>query len=548
MPPRHTRAVTACSVHAALAIATTWPLALDWRTRIPLGAENVATVPEFNLWTLRWNAERLAHGFRGYWDAPIFWPTKGTFARSEAQPLTGLLYALLHPFGGDVGAYNLTLWSLLVLNGLALTLLARRLGATFVPALLAGALGQTLAFVFNELGVLQLAPLFPLWLLLERLVAYHRAPSAARLGAAGAWLGVMALVSGYYALFTALALLVIGPLLVAGRRSSLRLLAELAIAAVVAATIAAPFSLAQRANTGGETWSDETVLANSARPLDWIQRDGATVPVPWARERAGGTALFAGGILLGLATLGVVVSTRRRDQRLVIGCLGAVTVLVLVSFGTRVRWGDVAPYTFLRDHVDGFDRLRSPFRAAAIAHAFIAVLAALALAWMWRRPAGRILAVAFVVGSVVETIHWDQPTATVPDVARFDWVQWLHDAPEGAVAMVPFPGSGSVYDYEATTIAMLAGLEHGHPLVNGYTGLFPETYRQLRAVMQSFPDRASIAQLGKHDVRYIVVRHDFALYAVTTTALPELGYDLAFAGDVRDVWVTRQPSSPATTP
>jgi len=32
----------------------------------------VPTVPRLNLWTLWWNSERLLHGYRGYWHAPVF--------------------------------------------------------------------------------------------------------------------------------------------------------------------------------------------------------------------------------------------------------------------------------------------------------------------------------------------------------------------------------------------------------------------------------------------------------------------------------------------
>jgi len=32
----------------------------------------VPTVSRLNLWTLWWNSERLLHGYRGYWHAPIF--------------------------------------------------------------------------------------------------------------------------------------------------------------------------------------------------------------------------------------------------------------------------------------------------------------------------------------------------------------------------------------------------------------------------------------------------------------------------------------------
>ena len=52
------------------------------------GSSQVATVPLFNLWTIWWNADRLRHGLKDYWDAPIFYPERDTFAFSEPQPTT----------------------------------------------------------------------------------------------------------------------------------------------------------------------------------------------------------------------------------------------------------------------------------------------------------------------------------------------------------------------------------------------------------------------------------------------------------------------------
>jgi hypothetical protein len=550
---RTRRATIAIGAHVTLALVSTWPLVLDWRTRLPLGAEGVGTVPYFNLWTLRWNAERIAAGFRGYWDAPIFWPLRGTFARSEAQPLTGLVYALWHPIGGDVGAYNLTLWTLLTLNGLALTLLARRLGAGFGAAVLAGALGQTVAFVGNELGVIQLVPLFPVWLVLERLVAYRDRPGWRRLAGAGAWCAVLALTSGYYALFLGTALLVVGPILV-GRSRPLWLLArDVAIAGLVALAIAGPFLLAQQHQTTAEGWSTETVTALSARPGDFVRHDPATVDVPWAFTRDGGQALFAGGVVALLAAIGVGAGVTHRP-RVVATLLAGAIVMFVVAVGLRLRWGDLAPYALLRDHVPGFDRLRSPFRAGALVQAFVVVLAACGLAWLWRwrRPAGRILAVALTCASVVETVHWGQPTIIVPSVARFDWVQHLAVAPDGPVVMIPFPEDGGVEAYEDTTIAMLAGLEHGHPLLNGYTGLFPQAYRDLRADMSYFPDDYDLRVLRDIGASYVVLRHDFARYSESNDWLERYGWTRTLRGTARDVWrapaTTSAPSSPPTSP
>ena len=77
--------------------------------RIPIGQEPSATVPFFNVWSLTWTAQRLPHLLHGWWDAPIFWPSHGTYASSELQPLTGLGFALLRPAVGPAAAYGLLL-------------------------------------------------------------------------------------------------------------------------------------------------------------------------------------------------------------------------------------------------------------------------------------------------------------------------------------------------------------------------------------------------------------------------------------------------------
>jgi hypothetical protein len=67
----------------------------SFSTRLPIGTEPCRTVPMFNLWTLEWNVQSFNNGTlywsQEYWDAPIFFPAKDSFAMSEAQPILGLL-------------------------------------------------------------------------------------------------------------------------------------------------------------------------------------------------------------------------------------------------------------------------------------------------------------------------------------------------------------------------------------------------------------------------------------------------------------------------
>ncbi len=172
----------------ALAVWGTWPLGRHFLTAISQGTEGVATVPLFNLWTLWWNADRLAHGLAGYWNAPIFHPAERTFAFSEPQPphmAVAPLFWLTGHLGFAVNAYQLLS---LTLNGLLGAWVCRLLLApTTVDAatsgtdlvgteasnaatnrwetcgrdvapLLCGGMLVLLPYVHWQLGVLQLGP------------------------------------------------------------------------------------------------------------------------------------------------------------------------------------------------------------------------------------------------------------------------------------------------------------------------------------------------------------------------------------------------------
>ena len=56
------------------ALVSTWPLVTRLGDGLPIGREPVATVPWFNLWSLRWTAATLPDRFSEWWDAPIFFP------------------------------------------------------------------------------------------------------------------------------------------------------------------------------------------------------------------------------------------------------------------------------------------------------------------------------------------------------------------------------------------------------------------------------------------------------------------------------------------
>ncbi len=498
------------AAYAAVAVALTWPLAANLTARLPLGAEPTATVPQFNLWTMQWNGDRIARMLAGYWNAPIFHPTRGAFALSDPQPLTGVVGAGLHlVVRNHAAAYGLVLLLALVLNGLGAMRLAEQFGVARGAAWLAGVLAVAMPFVFHELGVLQLVMVFPFFF---ALVALHDLGTAPTIGAGarlGIWTGVAFLTSEYYGLFL-LVVLAVGIPLVLGRRLGERVVVGALLATLGCVTLlAAPMLLPQAHFTSRYRWTTETVTENSAELADYGSIDsdalGASF-VPWLRSDTG-EHLSPGTGLEVLAVVGFAVAWGAGRRRWAVFLGGGALLAVVLSLGLHLELGRFAPYSVLRDHLPGFSRLRSPFRFAVVTQVLMVGLAAFALGrfWSWRGRTGRIVATVVVAIAVAEVLFVPAPLARpLPDFAAAGWVRYLRAHPGGAVAMVPFPATNAVEDYEPTTEAMLAALEHRHPIVNGYSGFFPAQYFDLQDEMQAFPELGTVS-LRERGVHWVVI-------------------------------------------
>jgi len=534
------RAVTSAAVRArvlvplyvALAAVVTWPMPLHMGASLNYGAEPVATVPLFNLWTLRWNEIAIGDLFRGYWDAPLFHPTTGTFALSEPQPLTGLVFAPLAFLSSNpVLAFNLVLLAALTLNGIAGRRLARTLGARPVAAAVTGALAVALPFVAAQLGVLQLVMVFPLLLLIDAVLRWAAAGGRRRAVEIGLWLAVAFLTCGYYGLF---AVVVIGPsALVLVRRTWLtraRAL-DLVVMAAVFAVLALPFLVPQARITADYSRSEETIESLSADTSDFLRLPAGAAGVdvvPWVQDPAGGHALYPGTVLLAAAVAGTVVAARRaaadptatdRNRQPTFLLVGLM-VAHLLSLGLNLSLGGWQPYQVVRRVVPGFESLRSPFRADVLSQLFALALASYALdaAWGWLRAPARAeripRAAALALGAAVVVLAVAE-TGVTPgrlrpvDAGTPDWAAYLDDHPPAAapavVAFMPFPADGRAGSYEGTVDDMLAVLDTGDTTVNGYSGLFPASYDTLEVAMRDYPSDTADALLAQYGVDVIVV-------------------------------------------
>jgi hypothetical protein len=494
--------------------AATLPLGPYLFSAIPLGTEREATVPLFNLWTLWWTADRLMRGFANYWNAPIFHPNPGTFTFSEPQPLTGLLVAPLWSLGVPLALiYNLALLLLLTLNGVFAYRLSRALDATPAAALVAAILTITLPFVAKITGVLQLTALFGMLWTLEGTLRFGQTGSTRWAAWTAAGFVATYLTCQQYALMFAPFAVAAGLLALAQQRFSRGALLRLGIAGLAAMAIV--LSVALPALTihrqMGLSRSEDIVQALSARPGDFFTRpENAIVPLPTAvpSDTAG---LFPGLLLALLAGYGIWIGVRDPGlRRWTIFLAASAVAAIVLALGLNLSIVGWRPFATLRAIVPGLDGLRSPFRFAVIMQLCLPILAALALSQQRElMQTGRFALLAVGLLAALENLSFQPALTAVPPTVRASWTNWLAAQPATTVvAHIPFPAGTHVSDYEIETWRMLGQIRHHKPIVNGYSGYFPQavaptgqiipTYNRFQLAMaEQFPDRATLCTLNK---------------------------------------------------
>jgi hypothetical protein len=124
--------------------------------------------------------------------------------------------------------------------------------------------------------------------------------------------------------------------------------------------------------------------------------------------------------------------------------------------------------------------------------------------------------------AVAENVSVPARLVQVPSSTRTDWADWLRAQPEGTVvAHVPFPAGLHVSDYEVDAWRMFAQIDHQKPIVNGYSGNFPQARTPLGLVVpiytrfqlamtQQFPSEQLLCIMDRSlDVNTLVVDQEW---------------------------------------
>jgi hypothetical protein len=482
----------------ALAVTHTWPIA-SAPARLSLNHNADAQLCE---WTLSWIAHTLpAHPSRLF-DGDIFAPEPNTLTYTDPMLVPAVVAMPVRWMGGSpVLAFNLAMLAGLTLTAWVTWWGARQWTGSDSAALVAGALAAFNGHLLTRLPhiVAAYAWTIPAGIVLvdrlmddvrrRDLILFAFAVTATAV-TSPYWLAQLAIVSGA------------GIVLAAWRR---RWRSAVSIGGAAAAGLAAagPVLLpyARLAATG------------VSRPLSSVEQFSATLSgylssvshlhAGWTRMfyRDDVNVWFAGVAALGLACVGIVSVLRRPDTR-----RRGVMLIAIAAAGIVLSLGPATfIYRWLYEWVLPLRGLRAAARFGylyLIAVAYAAAVGTAALQRRVRSPrAAHAIAALVLLGVSIEV--WSGPIKTVP----FDGVpaiyQQIAQAPDPVrLAELPFyPAEGIFMNGEY----VLNATAHWRPLMNGYSGYIPDSYREAADRLWYFPEQRAFDALRDAGATHVMV-------------------------------------------
>ena len=494
---------------ALLAAAHTWPLVTAPHR---LSRHDNGDVM-LNEWIIAWVQRQLPRDPRHLFDGNIFYPARGTLAYSEPLIVPALMSAPVRWLGGSpVLAHNL-----LVLAGLALTALAAFLVVYEWTGDRLAALVAACALGFNTHMLVRLAHVQALHayglalalLATDRILTRGRTRDAVWLAC---WLATLAYTSGYLFVFAAVMI----PVAVLARpgdwiRRPLVVLPRFALASLLAAAAILPLYLGYRR---------VAVEQGFVRTLDQVAEYSATL---WSYAASAGRlhfytwseglftteieAYFPGVAALALAVGAIAAAVRRRTEdpllaRRVVMLVAIAAVGVVLSLGTRTP-----VYGWLYQVFPPMSGMRAAARFGNLFLLAVALLAGLGAARL--RASGALGRHGTVVlAALVAVVNAESVRAPL-QYRQFNGIPNLYSAlarEPGPVVLVeqPFyPPQGIFMNAEY----VFNSTAHWRPLMNGYSGHIPESYRRHAATFWFFPREHAVEAMRRAGVTHVMVHH-----------------------------------------
>jgi len=485
---------------AALTVLVTYPQVRGFGTAVPYHTD-----PYFSMWRLGWVAHAIATTPGAVFDANIFYPERHTLAYSDAMLLPGIVAAPLFWTGiSPIRIYNGLLFAAFALSGFTMFVLARHLTGNVAAAVVAGTIYAFAPYRFTHYMHLELQLVF--WIPLA-LLMIHRILSNARIRDGvilGMLVGCQILSSIYSGVFLLAYCVVLGPclLLTTGKRSVRSLALPVITAAVIATVLACAYGPAylEAARTVGTRTAGE-VQRYSASLRNYFSAPKMNRLYGWTavtdQLSADEMNLFAGVTAMVLALLGIVAARQRVRLAYVAGLVFAIAMTSGVN-------GFVYPWLF--EHVLPFSALRSPARFDVLITLSLAVLSAygadVLLCRIGKAHLRQMAATGIIALLIVEYASAPQVSAA-PQPSRID--AYLARKPPAVIVELPVVSARGIW-LSLDFLYMYQGLSHLQRMLNGYSGFAPPSFYQMRQVMTTFPDDASMDFLRNRHVDYVIVR------------------------------------------
>ncbi len=486
----------AALLFALLAALHTWPLA-SAPARLSL---NYNADAELNAWILSWVARTLPADPASLFNGNIFEPERATLAYSEPLIVPALIGAPARWLGGSpVLTFNLVLVAGLVLTALSGWYVTWKWTGSNGAALVAGAL-----LAFNEHLLIRLphtaashlwGPPLALYLA-DRLLASPERRHAA-------WLALVVAATAATSVYSlALSGIVVGCVIVSGvltrRWRAAAVVAASAMAGlVVASPVLVPYA---RLASSGATRPLEIVSQFTAAPAAYLT-SMSRLHAGWSSVffRDDLNVFFAGFTALVLAGIGLVTAVGDEAQRrraLVLVLIAAVGVLLSFGPGTSV-------YVWLYEHFPPLRGIRAPVRFGYLYLMVVGLSAGFGVAFVLARARrGRwATAACALVLVTAEAAHAPIRTAPFTEVPPIYTLLRDIDAPVVLVE-TPFWPPDVMHENGEYVLNATA---HWRPVMNGYSGFTPMSYRERAATFWYFPREGTVEAMRREGATHVMV-------------------------------------------
>lgn len=483
-------------VFGVLAALHTWPLA-SAPARLSLNYNNDA---ELNAWILSWVAHTLPTRPAELFNGNIFAPEQGTLAYSEPLVVPAIMGAPVRWLGGSpVLTFNVVLFAGLVLTALSGWWVAWKWTGSQAGALVAGAL-----VAFNEHLLIRLphTAASHLWgppLTLYLADQFVEAPTR-RTGLLLSLVVAATAATSVYSL--ALVGVVVAAVLASGLATG-RWHASAALAAWAAAglAMAAPILLPYVSFAmGGATRPLEIVAQFAATPAAYVT-SMSRLHAGWSSVffRDDLNVFFAGFGALLLAAAGLTMMLRERPTR-----RRAIAVVLVAGTGVVLSLGpNTSLYVWLYDHFPPLHGIRAPVRFGYLYLLAVGLLAGSGLAALLPRlRAGRaVAAIAALAVVTAEVAH--APIRTEPFRGLPAIYEVLGDEAAPVVLVeVPFWPPDVMHENGEYVINATV---HWRPVMNGYSGFTPMSYRDRTRSFWFFPRPGTVESMRSEGATHVMV-------------------------------------------